>query len=333
MYIDRRGFWIAYLLILIIISFTVAAIEISPLRAKVNQVSYDHPYTFFLTVINEENLAHGMEMTVGFNSQYLKDDVTFEPKLFRLQPRETKNVKVSFTISDDLPVGEQVLEILPLIDGTIPGQTFMLDFTIEGTPEALLELDSFKVHGENAEEPVYFNVTITNRGNTLEKIAPKFSIYSLDTLVDLRNYEQPVYILPGEQKNFFYFYDPAKLSPGTYRIDGKIPYSTGELRTSAPLILRSSEDSTNPLGAWKANFTLGILSLLALVALLVVSYLIAPRLLYEYKKRALERRLSYLKTRTDTLEAQYQTLLSDVMGFVQKANTELRKQGEQYEIR
>ncbi len=322
-------------LVLVFVLFVplVSAIELSPLKAKVNQVNFDHPYTFFITVINEENTAHGIEMLVSSDGTYLEPYVVFEPKLFRLQPRETKNVKVTFNLNEQLPKGEQSLPILPLIDGATRGQAFTLDFTIPGTLNPKVELIDFKTHSTDINAPVYFNLTFKNTGNTFEKISPKFTIYQFETVVDIRSYEQPISLLPSEEKNIFYFYDPAKLTPDTYRLDVNIPLKDSTLKASVPLLLHSSDENADSPHLWQTNFSTGLFTLLFLIGLIAVSYIAIPKLYVTYRRRILIRRIEDLTAKTLRMEATYKEMVNDVVQFVQGANIALKGYGDKYEIR
>ncbi|PIN69667.1 hypothetical protein COV93_04550 [Candidatus Woesearchaeota archaeon CG11_big_fil_rev_8_21_14_0_20_43_8] len=310
------------------------AVEISPTKANLNSIQFEKDYTFFLTLINNENVEKGIEMKLAYPSMYLDKYVSFEPKFFKIPPKKSRNVKISMKLDESIPIGAHTLETQPISDGKEVLDSFKLTFSIPGAQLHKLSLDKFDVIGDSVNSPVYLNISLVNTGNTVEKISPRLLVRKDGNVVDIREYKTEYILLPDKIEPLLLMYDPSKLNPGDYSLELEVTYTEKTLSEKKEITLNEEDGGALTMQEMRStNYTVGLIAIFVLALAATLAYFIFPKAYFYTKKLMLLRRIQSLSTRQRTLESTFERLMSDVMGFVEDSNKILSKYGEEYELK
>lgn len=216
----------ATLLILFILFIPISsAINVNPSDYTIDNPEINKKYNVIITLINTDINTYDIEASLSDESAYLKEHVNIEPSDVSLKANDKKNVKLSFTVPENISPQNHTIQIdFKSSDQTVAN--FKLFFEIKGNQEYSIDLDDVSVNAKDTQSPVHFTLQAENTGNTITQAMPIVNVFKDDDLIKTLGNKSRIRLMPSENKNLSLLFDPSNINEqGDYNYEAYFAYA------------------------------------------------------------------------------------------------------------
>ncbi|MCB9362303.1 hypothetical protein H6504_02610 [Candidatus Woesearchaeota archaeon] len=238
-----------YLCILVVLLSSVYGLKVFPTQTDLGSSFYEDQ-SFVLTVVNDGPRVEDIVMQTELESLYLDKYVVVEPKEFRLEQAEKKNILLHTTFPKNLSPEQHWYKIRPLSQYTT-GEVSTFTFKIDGVQKHDLQLLDVDLNENSI--PLVADFTFANKGNVIARVQPKVKISGPQGIIEEKSYEARYMVMPFSTEKLSVFIDTISLESGNYTFEFSAAYSgrqTNLLQESISLSVEERKQKKSSTWWW-----------------------------------------------------------------------------------